>query len=351
MSRRTATMALTAVLLVALVALAWLVPVPYVAMSPGPTENTLGKFRGKPVVTIQGHRTYPTKGQLDLTTVAVTSPDQKLDLAGMVAGWLDPRVAVIPRDYVYPPNQTPAQVQQQNAEQMETSQQAAVAAALRQTGDKVTSVVQVKAVVEKSPAVGRLKAADVILAVDGTKVTSAQQVVALVGRHRPGDKLRFSVRRGGKPREVSVTTTKSPTDAKRAFVGIQPFDGFQFPFAVRINLGQDIGGPSAGTMFALAIVDKLTAGELTGGRHVAGTGTIDADGKVGPIGGIQQKIAGAKEGGATTFLVPAANCPAAAGASTKDIRLVRIATLRDAVSALEALNKNPRATVPTCSRG
>jgi Lon-like protease len=343
-------MTLTAVLLVALVALAWLVPVPYVAMSPGPIENTLGKVDGKPIIKIEGRRTYPTTGKLDLTTVAVTSPDQKLDIAGVIAGWVDPSVAVVPRDFVYPPDQTPAEVQQQNAEQMETSQQSAIAAAMREVGVKVPSAVQVRAVVEKSPAVGRLKAADIIVAVDGTKTTSAQQVVDLVGRHKPGDRIRLSVRRADKPLDVTVTTGRAPDDRNRAFVGIQPFDGYDFPFPVKVNLGQDIGGPSAGTMFALAIVDKLTADNLTGGRHIAGTGTIEADGEVGPIGGIQQKIAGAKEGGASTFLVPADNCPAAAGAPTDGIRLVRIATLHDAVTALETLRKNPNAQVASCAR-
>lgn len=343
-------MTLTAVLLVALVALAWLVPVPYVAMSPGPIENTLGNVDGKPIIKIDGRRTYPTTGKLDLTTVAVTSPDQKLDIAGVIAGWVDPSVAVVPRDFVYPPDQTPAEVQQQNAEQMETSQQSAIAAAMREVGVKVPSAVQVRAVVEKSPAVGRLKAADIIVAVDGTKTTSAQQVVDLVGRHKPGDRIRLSVRRADKPLDVTVTTGRAPDDRNRAFVGIQPFDGYDFPFPVTVNLGQDIGGPSAGTMFALAIVDKLTADNLTGGKHIAGTGTIEADGKVGPIGGIQQKIAGAKEGGASTFLVPADNCRAAAGAPTDGIRLVRIATLHDAVTALEALRKNPNAQVASCAR-
>jgi PDZ domain-containing protein len=351
MSRRAATMALTAVLLVALVAVAWLVPVPYAAMSPGPTENTLGRVDGEPVVEISGRRTYPTTGQLDLTTVAVTSPDQRLDLASLIAGWLDPRVAVVPYDYLYPGNPTPQQVERQNAEAMQTSQQIAVAAALREAGVRVRAAVQVGAVVEKSPAVGRLRAGDVIVAVDGTRVgDDPREVVRLVGAHQPGDEVRFSVRRDDRPVDVTVTTTKSPDDPRRAFVGIQPIQGFDFPFEVTINLGQDIGGPSAGTMFALAITDKLTPGELTGGAHVAGTGTIDASGAIGPIGGIQQKIAGAKAGGATTFLVPEDNCPAAAAADVDGIRLVRVGTLHEAVTALERLSKNPDAAVPSCTR-
>ena len=350
MSRRVATMTLTAVLLVALIAVAWLVPVPFAVMSPGPTENTLGRVDGKQVVQITGHKTFPTTGALDLTTVAVSSPDQKLDLFSVIGGWIDPRVAVVPHDYLYPGDPTPQQVEQENAEAMQTSQQTAIAAALREADQKVTSAVLVQAVIKDTPAVDRLRAGDVIVAVDGTRVTDDQQVVAVVGKRKPGDQIEFSVRRDGKPVEVTITAAKSPDDPKRAFVGINPLNGYEFPFDVRINLGQDIGGPSAGTMFALAIVDKLTADNLTAGRHIAGTGTIEADGTVGPIGGIQQKIAGAKEGGATTFLVPAANCEAAAAANFSGIRLVRVETLDKAVSALEALRQNPGAKVPSCAR-
>lgn len=342
-------MVLAAVLLVGLLCVAWLFPVPFVAMSPGPTENTLGDIKGKPIVEVEGAKTYPTKGQLDLTTVAVTSPDQKLELLGAIGGWLDPRVAVVPRDYLYPPDQTPQQVEQQNAEQMTGSQQNAIAAALRVTGKTVTDEVLVQAVVKDAPAVGKLKAGDVIVRIDGTDVRSREDVVAAITKHKVGDTVRFDVRRDGKPLEVAVRTVESTDDPanKRPVVGITPTNGYEFPFEVKVNLGQDIGGPSAGTMFALAIVDKLTPGPLTNGKHIAGTGVIDGNGKVGPIGGIQQKIAGAKEKGATVFLVPADNCAAAAQASVKGIQLVRVATLRDAVDALNTLSKGGK-DIPSC---
>ncbi len=349
MSRRVATMTLTAVLLVALIAVAWLVPVPYAIMSPGPTENTLGNVDGKPVVEIRGHRTYDTNGQLDLTTVAVSPPDQKLDLFSVLGGWIDPTVAVVPHDFLYPGDPSPQQVEQENVEAMQTSQQSAIAAALREAKQTVTSAVLVQAVIKDTPAVDKLKAADVILTVDGTTVTDEQQVVSLVGKHKPGDPIRFSVRRDGRQVDVTVVAGKNPDDPKRAFVGINPHNGYEFPFDVRINLGQDIGGPSAGTMFALAIVDKLTPDKLTDGKHIAGTGTIEGDGRVGPIGGIQQKIAGARDKGATTFLVPSDNCAAAAGAHVDGIRLVRIKTLTSAVDSLEALRRDPGAKVPSCA--
>ncbi|REF35494.1 PDZ domain-containing protein [Thermasporomyces composti] len=344
-------MTLTAVLIVALVCVAWLVPVPYAAMSPGPTANVLGEAEDhKPIIEIDGHRVYKTSGRLDLTTVAVSSPDQKLDLVSVLKGWLDPETAIVPYDYLYPGDPTPQQVEQRNAEAMQTSQQTAIAAALRQAGERVTPVVQVQAVVEKTPAVGKLRAGDTIVAVDGTRVTDREQVVELVGRHRPGEQVRFSIRRDGEPREVTITTTRAPDDPDRAFVGITPHNGFEFPFEVTVNLGQEIGGPSAGAMFALAIFDKLTPGALTGGQHIAGTGTIEPDGTIGPIGGIQQKIIGAREEGATTFLVPAANCADAVSADVDGIRLVKVETLDGAVKALERLAKDRDAKVPACAR-
>jgi PDZ domain-containing protein len=149
---------------------------------------------------------------------------------------------------------------------------------------------------------------------------------------------------------VTITTTRAPDDPDRAFVGITPHNGFKFPFEVTVNLGQEIGGPSAGAMFALAIFDKLTPGALTGGQHIAGTGTIEPDGTIGPIGGIQQKIIGAREEGATTFLVPAANCADAVSADVDGIRLVKVETLDGAVKALERLAKDRDAKVPACAR-
>jgi PDZ domain-containing protein len=348
MSPRVATTLLTTVLLVALVAVAWMVPVPFVAMSPGPTENTLGEVdNGEPIVEIAGHRTYPTSGQLDLTTVAVTPPNQRLDLPGVLSGWLDPRVAIVPYDYLYPGDESPEQVEQENAEQMELSQQSAIAAGLRQVGLKVTDIVVVGAVLEDAPAIGRLKAGDVILEVDGMPVTDAQSVADLVTEHAVGEDVTFSIQRDEKPLEVTITTTKAPDDPDRAMVGITPADSYDFPFDVTINLGQEIGGPSAGTMFALAIYDPRTRRPRTDGRHGAGTGTIDGDGNVGGIGGIQQKVRGAEEKGAEVFLVPDSNCGAAADAGVSGIRLVRVATLADAVDALDTLRKGGT-DIPAC---
>lgn len=341
--RRILTIGVAGGLLVGLVAVAGLLPVPYVAMSPGPTENTLGAFDGVDVIVIDGADTYPTEGNLDLTTVSVTRANSELDLLSAMRYWLDPEIAVIPREQVYADDVPPDQIRQINAEQMQASQEQAIAAALRELDLPVAERVVVASILEGAPALGRLQAGDAILAVDGQEVGGPADVAELVTNHEPNEDVVFTVNRSGLELDVTVTTELSdgvglaPDQQPRTVVGIAPAMGFDFPFEVEITLGEEIGGPSAGLVFALGIVDKLTPGALTGGAHVAGTGTIGADGVVGPIGGIQQKVLGARGSGATVFLVPSADCPAAVAAAVQGIRLVRVDTLADARASLEAI--------------
>jgi len=148
---------------------------------------------------------------------------------------------------------------------------------------------------------------------------------------------------------VSIVTRADPKDKSVPRVGISIGVKYSYPFDVNNNVGTDVGGPSAGTMFALAIYDKLTPGSLTGGKKVAGTGEITPDGTVAPIGGVRQKMAGAAKAHVSIFLVPAANCAEAADGDDHGLKLVKISKLKDAISSLEALAKNPDATVPSCS--
>lgn len=353
MSPRAWTITLSALLLGGLIAAAVLLPVPFVTMSPGPTEDTLGKVKGKPIIQVDGARTYDTDGRLDLTTVAVTSPDQRLDLAEAVADWLNPDAAVVPRSFVYPDSETPEQVEQRNAVAMQSSQQEAIAAALAEVGKEFTSdAVVVLEIVKGAPALGKLDAGDVIQRVDGKPVETPQDVADAVQKHEPRDRVTFTVERDGERLDVRIKTVRRTDDPDTAMVGITPAMGYDFhPYDVKVNLDEEIGGPSAGSMFALAIVDRMQPGSLTGGRHIAGTGTIDGQGKVGPIGGIQQKLVGAKNGGATIFLVPDGNCAEAAAADVADLRLIRVKKLSDAVDALRATKTDPDANVPTCAHG
>ncbi|MFZ5850123.1 MAG: PDZ domain-containing protein [Actinomycetota bacterium] len=348
MSRRATSAMVAAFLLVALVAVAFLLPVPYVALGPGPVSDTLGSNGGTPLIEISGRPTYPTQGSLDLVTVSVVGgPGDALTLAQAVEGWLDPTVAVVPEQSVFPKGETAQQVQQQTAAEMRSSQQSATTAALRQLGYPVTTQVVVDSVVAGSPAQGRLEKDDVVVAVDGTAVTALDQVAQLVRRHAPGEAVRFTVRRGGATQELTLTTRAAPDDPKVAMVGIVLREDAQYPFTVRIQL-DNVGGPSAGLMFALGIVDKLTPEDITGGRRIAGTGTIDSSGKVGPIGGIQQKLYAARSAGATVFLIPAGNCAAAAADAPAGLRLVKVDTLQAALDALQAL-RTGQGAVPSCT--
>ena len=351
MSRRTATLGLAALLLVVLAGVALLLPMPFVTTSPGPTVDTLGMVGGRPVVDIEGHRTYPTQGSLALTTVKVTSPGSAVMLPEALQAWFDTRREVLPRDVIYPPDQSVSEVEERNAEQMQTSQQDAVVAALEEIGIDVPSAVVVASIAEGAPALGHLKAGDLIRTVNGVPVDTPEQVGKALQQTEPGDTARFVVERDGEPQQVRTPTRADDADPDHTLVGITVSSGFDLPFDVRIRLGERIGGPSAGTMFALAIVDKLTPGALTGGAVVAGTGEISADGTVGEIGGIQQKIVGAVDAGASVFLVPAPNCAEAVGADIDedDVQLVKVSSLHDAVTALHALSRDGGATVPACS--
>lgn len=350
MPRRSATMLASALLLIALVCTALLLPVPYAQMGLGPTYNTLGEQGGKPVIVITGHKTYPTTGNLNMTTVEVSNADYRMNLFAALTGWLQHDTAVVPHDTLYPDNQTEQQAEQQNAEEFSASQDSAKAAALTELGYKVGTESVVDDVVAGSPSVGKLHAGDVITAVDGTKVTDPDQVGKLVQKHQPGQSVVFTVTPQGKPasaaQQVSVVAAKNPQTGA-AMVGIDVGTEHTFPFDVQINLG-DVGGPSAGLMFTLGIIDKLQPTDLTGGKFVAGTGTIDADGTVGPIGGISMKIIAAHNAGAQYFLTPAGNCAEALSGAPKGIRLVKESSLKTALASLADIRSGDLAALPSC---
>ena len=262
---------------VLLVAVAALLPVPYVVLSAGPALNTLSAPGGKQLIEISGRQTYPTSGGLYLTTVSVAGgphPVSPIPLLTVLRAWLDPHQAVVPQEYVYPPDQTAEQADQQNREEMTGSQTSATAAALGELA--IPFQVTVGGVGKDVPSAAQLAAGDVLLAVDGHPVTGYTALRQALAGVTPGAQVQVRLRRAGDVRTVPVTTTKAPDG--RAILGIAP--DFAFPFPVKIQI-DDIGGPSAGTMFALGIIDKLTPGDLTGGKHIAGTGEIGPDGTVG----------------------------------------------------------------------
>ncbi|MEU9630836.1 PDZ domain-containing protein [Streptomyces luteogriseus] len=363
MPRRTATMLASTLMLIALLCAGVFIPVPYAEMSPGPTVNTLGDHDGEPVLQIAGKKTYATSGHLNMTTVRVTSADYRMNLVEAVYGWLAHDNKVVPHETLYPDGKTEEQSTQENAEEFSQSQESAKVAALKQLDVPVKSWVIVSTVVKGSPAEGKLHAGDVIKAVDGTAVKEPADVAKLVTEHKPGQEVRFTIvpakeqvtaekekRTPTGTQDITMTTTTSDdTGEKRAIVGISAGTDHTFPFTIDIKLA-DVGGPSAGLMFALGIYDKLTPGSLTGGKFVAGTGTIDDAGKVGPIGGIEMKTVGARAKGAQYFLTPADNCAAAAKDTPDGLILIKVGTIKDALGALKDIRSGDTADLPKCGK-
>ena len=350
MNRRTLASLLVFSLLMALGGAAAFLPVPYVTMSPGPTVDVLGETGNRTIIDVRGHRTYPTRGDLRLTTVSVTNPTNRIGLGEALGAWFDGSRAVYPRDVIYPPDQTADDVKQQRDVEMVSSQDTAIAAALTELGYKLPLQIEVLAVTKKSPAAGKLETRDRILSINGVRIRTVKQVSEAIQKTGVGETATFVVRRGGATRTVTIRPEGADDDPKRAVVGVQIGTGYDFPFDVSVRLGEDIGGPSAGLIFALGVYDTLTPGSLTGGTDIAGTGTIDQRGRVGPIGGIQQKIVAAADAGAKIFLVPPGNCASAEGADvTKDrIKLVRAPTMHSAVTSLKAYAADPAADLPGC---
>jgi Lon-like protease len=345
MSQRTMAALLALPLMLVLLVLVAIQPLPYVTYSPGPTVDILSTRKGEETVQVRGHEAYYDDGELRLTTIYVDQPQEDVTLDRLVAAWLDPTEAVYPRSAVYDPDETDETNDTESAVQMVSSQDAAVATALTELGYDVEPVVEVLNVQEDYPADGRLKVRDVLQRVGGQEVRTAQDVVDAVDAASVGEPLEFTVLRAGEQVEVQVTPEELDGDKR---IGISPGPGFTFPFEVSVDIGDGIGGPSAGLMFSLAIYDTLTPGSLTGGEVVAGSGTIDAEGRTGQIGGIQQKIAGAEADGARLFLVAPDNCPDTRGVDSGDMRLVRADTMHDAVEAIQTWVDDPTAPLPTC---
>lgn len=311
------------------------VPVPYVAWSPGRTVDVLGpgESEGASALSVAGLPTYPTAGELRLTTVSVTRADARLNLpAALAAHWM-PWRDVLPREAVYAPGTTRQESQAEGTRMMDTAQQAAVVAGLRSAGIAVTAVPMVVGVTAGAPADGVLEPGDRLLSVDGSSVDSPAAVVELIGGREAGEPVRLGVLRDGRSTELTVPTRAAADEPGRPVVGAVVGVGYDHPGEVVFGIDPDIGGPSAGLVFALAVHDLVTPGALTAGRVVAGTGTISEDGTVGSIGGIESKLRGADRAGATMLLVPRDNCVDLDGVRA-DLPVVPVATLAEAVEIL-----------------
>jgi len=295
--------------LVILVLATLFIPTPYTIQSPGPTFNTLEEVEidGEPrqMVEIEDAPTYPTDGRLDMTTISVSGPPTSSSLLlGVLYHAAQPYPAITPAELLYPPDTTGAEVRSQNAEAMADSQSWAVAAALEHLDVDYQQRLFALDFTPGSPAAEVLEPEDEILSVNGTDITGHAQLVNTI-QEAEGDPVELRVRRDGDEQTYTIPVTQGEDGSYQ--IGVYLDSEFEFPVEVDIHL-EDVGGPSAGLIFTLALIDRMTEDSVTDGRHIAGTGTIDPDGTVGPIGGIQQKVIAAASEGATVFLAPERNC-------------------------------------------
>jgi len=329
-------------------------PSPYAVERPGPVYDVLGKtdVNGKtvPLIEIPGQTTYPTTGTLDMLTVYVDgSPQDRISWIQLAGSWFDPSRAAVPLDELYPAGQTEQQSNAESAIDMTNSQQDAIAAALTALKIDYTSKLVVAEVIKNTPAAGKLKAGDELVSANGEPVTGLTMLQHTIQGNGVSKPVELVVRRDGKLRTLEITPEISP-DSKKPAVGVYTGSAFTFPFDVKIQL-QDVGGPSAGMMMALGIYDKLTPGDLAGHAHIAGTGTIDPNGAVGAIGGIRQKMYGARDAGATWFLAPDSNCNEVTGHIPSGLTVFAVKTLDDSLADVEAIaSGGDTSKLATCSQ-
>jgi PDZ domain-containing protein len=342
-SLRVRTLLVGGVLFVVLFFLAAFIPVPYVIFSPGPTLNTLSTdLRGRPIIAITGHPTNPTSGHLNLTTVGVNS--NRVTPFRALFGWLQHDREVVPRSSVFPPGQSEEQVNKVDTAQFVDSQSSATAAAFCQL--QYPSALGVVAVIAGTGADGKLKPFDQLLTLNGQSIDTQPKIAAVLAEQTPGETAQVHIKRASLPMTVAVTLSKPSDGGRGARLGVTVGQQCFAPYQVDLGLADQIGGPSAGLMFALGIMDKVGPTDLTAGRFIAGTGEIQPDGKVLPIGGIQLKMIAARRAGATIFLAPQDNCGDVREATPSGLDVIKVTSLGDAVSDLQA-SKDGKA-VPHC---
>jgi PDZ domain-containing protein len=345
------TLLVTALLGVTVVAF---IPSSYVIEKPGPVFDTLSEVTvdGElvPLIDIPDETTYPTEGTLDMLTVTVSgNREQRAGWLEIAAAWLDPSKAVVPLDSVYPEGVTLEQSNTRSQVDMVNSQKQAIAAALTELGYDLPTTLTVAETQPDSPADGVLEAGDIIQTVNGVSFADVSELQAEVAANGVEKAAAVSVLRDDEAMEFSIVPQLSAAASPVPILGITVGNDYEFPFDVNIQL-QNVGGPSAGMMFALGIIDKLTPGALNGGENVAGTGTINAAGEVGPIGGIRQKLYGALDAGADYFLAPVDNCNEVVDHIPDGLTVYSTATLEQSLDALKAIESGDGLdSLPTCS--
>ncbi len=335
---------ITALLVLSLAGLMTL-PSGYVIERPGQVFNVMGELDEKPVISATDVETYESETRLDITTVSLLgNRDSTPGWLQILAAWMDPDQVVLPLDEVYPPQLSTEQVRAESTAQMEVSQQDAIAAALTELGYELDRQLYVASVIAETPASKKLVAGDFLVAVGSVAVATYEELRAQI-QLSEGNSVIIKVIRDGKPMEFELTPEKKEDSwVIGAMVGYV----YDFPVDIKLQLG-DVGGPSGGLIFALGIYDALTEGSLAGKTHIAGTGTITADGSVGPIGGIELKLISAKKAGATLFLAPEGNCSEVVGQIPDGLSVVIVKDLKSALTAIEDFNSGKPVRPISCT--
>lgn len=327
--------------------------VPYVVQSPGPTIDTLGDYRDIQLITVEGVPTYPdTAGELRLTTVvAAGGPGYPVNVPQAIRGWAAPESSVLPRELFYSEEVTREELDESAQLQMSRSQHHATIMALAELGIDVPVALSVAGTDPHSNAYGLIEEGDEIFALSTPETGRVEievypDLATTLAATPPGSDVTVHLARGGEEQEVTIATGDDGYGGSLLGIFLDP--EFQMPFEVDIEVDR-VGGPSAGTMFALGIIDLLTPDSLMGDNVVAGTGTIALNGRVGPIGGIRQKMHGAVRDGAAYFLAPGQNCAQVVGNIPQGLTVVRVDTLNDAVTVLAQIRDGDTAALPSCN--
>ncbi len=345
-TRRSTVMSVTGLATSALIALLTVVPSPYAVGSAGPTFDTLGEVDDVPLVEISGAPTYMSSGELRLTTVSVSrAGSQPFTLGRVLAGWASPRQYVVPQEDVFGTADEEEEAEQQAQDEWISSQESATVSALEALGHPVPATLTVEGTSPGSHAEGVLAQGDVIVAVDGQDVETFSELADAVGAREPGDDIAVTFTRDGE--ELTETFATLDDGAGDAVIGVWINPDFVLPIDVEVQI-DSVGGPSAGLMFSLGIMDRLTELDELDGARVAGTGTIDATGDVGPIGGIRMKMYGAQDAGSAWFLAPVENCADVRGNIPDGLRVVAVDTLDDAYDAITRIGQGDTADLPGC---
>jgi Lon-like protease len=343
---RAVTLTVSLLLSAVIFAVLLVMPTAFAVTSPGPTRDVLGEENGTPLIEIKGAPTYESTGELHLTTVSATGgPDYPSNVLHVLGGWLSPWAVVQPREVLFPKEETRKQVDAANQQAMVSSQENASVAALTELGYEVPATLTIAGTVPGSRAEGVVQEGDVLVAIDGVELPDYQTLLDELAKVRAGDTITLTVRRNGVEEELRVVTGEK--DDGSAMIGVFIDPAFDMPVDITISI-EGIGGPSAGTMFALGIIDKMTKQDEANGVVIAGTGTIDVSGQVGPIGGIRQKLEGARRDGAAWFLAPASNCGEVVGHVPDGLHVAKITTLNDAREAMTAIGAGKGESLATC---